>query len=617
MNKVLICLIFLAFPLLLFSQKPYFQQEVNTTIAVTLDDQLHQLKGEISMEYINHSPDALNEIWIHLWANAFKNRTTAFAKQNLASGSTKFYFADSKWRGNYADLAFEVDGKAVVLEYDKKNPDIAVLRLNEPLPSKGKITIHTPFTLKIPASFSRLGHVEESYQMTQWYPKPAVYDRNGWHAMPYLDMGEFYYEFGAYDVSITLPENYVVAATGELQTASEKAFLQKKVEASNLLMKSPLDGLDTFPASSPQMKTIRYTADKVHDFAWFADKRFYVQKSEVTLDSGKKVDTWAFFNNAEGEMWKKGTFYVDRAVKFYSEKVGEYPWPQATAVQSALSAGGGMEYPMITVIGLSGDPYSLDQVITHEVGHNWFYGILAFNERDHAWMDEGLNSYYDHRYTQLYYPKKQEEVLPKFFTKGSDMNILETVYLLQARRNIDQAPETHSSQFSLINYYLGAYEKPARFFEMLEEYLGVEEYDRIMKGFYEKWKFKHPLPEDFKAWLTNQSSKKLDWLFDGLIDSNGKIDYALKGINKQNDYQLTVANKGDLSTPFSLSGVKDSNIINTQWYEGFEGNKKVDFPAGDYDRIVIDAHHHMLDINRQNNNIKTAGAFKKLEPLRL
>ncbi|MEM1322006.1 MAG: M1 family metallopeptidase [Bacteroidota bacterium] len=616
MNKILICLILCTFPALLFSQKDYFQQVVNYKIDVTLDDSSHTLAGEISMEYTNKAPETLEQIYVHLWANAYKNRNTAFAKQSLESGSTRFYFSEPKDLGNFSNLNFTVNEEGVGFEYDPQHPDIGIIQLNEPLAPGGKITIHTPFILKIPASFSRLGHVGESYQMTQWFPKPAVYDRQGWHAMPYLDMGEFYSEFGDFEVRITLPANYVVAATGEVQEAAEKAFLEEKIKATNLLMGGEFPAVDTFPASSSEMKTITFLAEEVHDFAWFADKRFHVQKSSVTLNSGREVDSWAFFTNTEAELWKKGTFYVDRSLEFYSQHVGEYPYPQATAVQSALSAGGGMEYPMITVIGLSGNAQALDEVITHEVGHNWFYGILAFDEREHPWMDEGLNSYYDHRYTRQYY-EQPLPLLPKVMVRGSDVSTYEIAYLFQARRNIDQPPATSSADFSPVNYYLSAYEKPARIFRMLEVYLGTAEFDRLMKGFYEKWKFKHPMPEDLRSYLEDNSQRNLDWLFDGLIGSAGKIDYALTGIRQDGTLQLTVRNKGDLKTPFSISGMKGKEIIETRWYEGFPGEKVVDFPVGDYDRMVLDAKQEILDVNRQNNNIRTSGIFKTVEPLRL
>ena len=606
------------------AQNDYFQQEVNYKIEVTLDDQKHELAGNIEMTYVNNAPTPLNEIYLHLWPNAYQNRKTAFAKQKVRQGDTEFYFSDRNERGGFSNLNFTIDGKIHTIEYDPKNPDIGLLKLNNPLPSGGTILIKTPFTLKIPDSFSRLGHVGESYQMTQWYPKPAVYDRDGWHPMPYLDMGEFYSEFGSFDVKITLPANYVVGATGTLQTAAEKDFLQKKKSESNTKLAAMTEAFileaDTFPASSLTNKTIHYKAERVHDFAWFADKRFMVQSSSVKLASGKTVETWAYFTKTEVNLWKDEAIkYLDRSVKFYSDLVGEYPYPHATAVQSALSAGGGMEYPMITVIGLSGTAQALDEVITHEVGHNWFYGILATNERDHPWMDEGLNSYYDHRYRDQYYAKSRfSDDRGDFFFAGSPIDLLELGYLHQARRKEDQAPETHSDDFKYINYWLGAYEKPAVAFRWLEKYLGTEKFDVMMRGFYDTWKFRHPQPEDLRNYLENATGKKLDWLFDNLINGIDHQDYAVRDIEKKgNGYTLTIENRGKMSGPFPVNSIKNGEIKNTMFVEGFEGSKKIDLTGTDYDEIVIDAEGITTEINRRNNTIKTEGSFKKMEPLQV
>ncbi len=621
--RISVSLFFLFFSIFSFAQKPYFQQEVNYKIEVTLNDQNHTISGQMEIEYINHSPDTLDVIYIHLWGNAFQNRRTAFAEQQLRNSDTKFYFAKEEELDGYSNLAFRVNGQQIVMESYEGHPDIALLRLPQPLPSGAQITIATPFTLKIPLSFSRLGHVGESYQMTQWYPKPAVYDREGWHPMPYLDQGEFYSEFGNFDVSITLPDNYVVGATGVLQTESEKQFLQQKITATDAffaeLSSSNNTSYDTtnttFPPSSPTMKTIRYTAEKVHDFAWFADKRFYVQKDQIELSSGRIVDTWVMFTDFERNLWKEAINYVNRSVKFYSELVGDYPYPQATAIQSALSAGAGMEYPMITVIGEAESPKSLDIVITHEIGHNWFYGILASNERDHAWMDEGINSYYEKRYTRRYYKEDTEDdYLPEYLLRGSGLSLTELAYLWQARRNLDQAPDTHSEEFTKINYYLGAYEKPAIAFNYLEKFAGPLNLDGAMQAYYQKWQFKHPQPADFRAVLEKETGMSLGWLFDGLIGSNAKQDYEIKGLKVADDgYRILVKNKSEFAAPFTLDAIVDSKVEFSKWYEGFTGEKVLEFPFKGFEELTLDANHVTLDVNRKNNHITASG--KTIEPL--
>lgn len=597
----------------------YWQQEVNYRINVTLDDKAHTLTGDIIIDYTNNSPHELDTIWMHLWGNAYKNSNTEFAKQKLRNGSTEFYFTEEKGLGYYKGLDFTIYGQKVNWALDKKNPDIAALQLAQPLRSGGKIIIKTPFTLKIPDSWSRLGHVGTSYQITQWYPKPAVYDAQGWHPMPYLDMGEFYSEFGNFDVTITLPENYVVGATGALETETEKTFLEKKVAETQALIKNGFAKADSFPASSSTLKTIRYTAERVHDFAWFADKRFHVVKDEAALPSGKKIPTWGMFTNSEAKIWVRGAEYVRRAVEFYSQHVGEYPWPQATAVHSALSAGGGMEYPMITVIGNSGNARSLDDVITHEVGHNWFYGLLASNERDHPWMDEGINSYYEHRYMRQYYGSRESFSLPKFLRKHMDGDFYEAGILLQCRRRLDQAPESHSNDFSQMNYGLMVYMKTASAMYHLEQYLGTAAFDRMMKKYFEQWHFKHPQPADLRTVFERESGKDLRWFFDGLISSTGQMDYSLTGIQEDEasgSFTLKIKNKGEVAAPFPVVAYKDTAIVRIQWYDGFEGEAALSFPATDCDRLVLDGEHATLEVYRKNNAIKPDGLLKRVEPIR-
>lgn len=600
------------------AQSPYFQQEVNCKIQTTLNDREHTLTGEIEIEYINRSPDTLTFIYFHLWPNAYRDQTSAFARQKLRTGSTRFYFSDEPEKGNIRDLHFQVDGAIAPLVFEA--PDIARLVLPNPLKPGQKAMIHTPFTLKIPASFSRLGHVGQSYQITQWYPKPAVYDRAGWHPMPYLDMGEFYSEFGRYEVSVTLPANYIVGATGQLQNPAEVEFLQQKAASDARYLAGLSDEpakkmQDTFPVSSPTTKTLHFVAENVHDFAWFADKRFRVAKSSVSLPSGRTVDTWVMFTKAEENLWKNAITYVDRAVKFYSELVGEYPYPHATAVQSALGAGGGMEYPMITVIGLMGDARSLDQVITHEVGHNWFYGILAFNERDHVWMDEGLNSYYDHRYTETFYGPVDMDLLPDLLRGKSEMTVPELGYLYQARRRQDQAPETPSDDFEPLNYWLGGYEKPARAFKMLEKYLGADRFDPIMQVFFRQWQYKHPQPEDLRRHLESQTGQQLDWLFDGLLFSNRQIDYALTGVKRMaTGWEVRIRNLGEIPAPFPLAATSQGSGP-SQWVEGFTGEKTITLPGDQAEVIVADPDRWTLDVNRKNNRIRTDGLFKTVPPL--
>ena len=608
LKKLLTYSIALCFSSALIAQKPYFQQEVNITMDVKLEDSKHQVAGDWKMEYINNSPDTLPYIYIHLYPNAYKNNRTALAKQIAQQNNKKsWHFEADTARGFIANLEFkDKNGQAQKWEYDEKHIDIAKIYLSHPLAPNDTLILTTPFLVQLPKTISRLGHVGESYQLTQWYPKPAVYDHKGWHQMPYLDQGEFYAEFGAYDVKITVPTNYIVGASGDLQTASEKAFLdslaQLPIEREQITLKNKNT---EFPLSKKETKTLHYTLKNVHDFAWFADKRFHVRKDSVQLASGRWVTTWAMFTDEEKDLWLEATHYLNRSIKFYSDIVGEYPYNVCTAVQSALSAGAGMEYPTITVIGKSYDAYSLDQVITHEVGHNWFYGILANNERMYPWMDEGWNSYIENRYTDTYYGEAYGNA---YFSM-----------VLQAHRGKEQPINTPADEATYTNYYVTAYAKPTLAFRHLERYLGTEKMDIILKKYFETWKFKHPYPEDLRTLIEAETGESMAWLFDIVIGTAKRVDYGIKNYKYENNRaELTIVNKGDAPIIFSLGGhAANDKIITEQWFS-FNGKDTTiileNLPENVQSfEINAYAKGQSLDVNLSNNKAyvnKSAKNFK-------
>ncbi|MCC6690789.1 MAG: M1 family metallopeptidase, partial [Bacteroidia bacterium] len=431
----------------------YFQQQVNYKIDVKLDDVKHEITAFETIEYINNSPDELNYIYFHLWPNAYKNINTAWAKQMLEDGNTLFYFSKEEDKGYIDQLDFRVNDKPVLLMIDSSNIDIARVILNERLKPGEKITLTTPFHVKIPnGMFSRMGHEGQQYQITQWYPKPAVYDKKGWHPMPYLEQGEFYSEFGTFDVAITVPKNYVVGATGDLQDEEEKKWIDQK--ANETLARDTFPNTDDFPASDTAIKTLHFKQENVHDFAWFCDKRYNVIRSRVDLPhTHRTVTTWALFTNGQAKLWKKATAYINDALYNYSLWNGDYPYNNCTAVDGALSAGAGMEYPNITVINATSNAFDLDDVITHEVGHNWFYGVLGSNERDHAWMDEGINSYNEYRYIKKKYPNSSVfgERKPKrdFFNINRYSHVYQgyITYLYSAAQNVDEPCDQPAAKY--------------------------------------------------------------------------------------------------------------------------------------------------------------------------
>lgn len=494
----------------------YWQQQVNYRIDVSLNDREHSLTGFAKMEYINNSPDTLRFIWFHLWPNAYKNDKTAFSDQFLENGSTRFYFSNKEEKGYINRLDFKVDNITAALEDHPQHIDIAKLVLPSPLAPGKRITITTPFHVRLPYNFSRGGHDGQSYQASQWYPKPAVYDRTGWHPMPYLDQGEFYSEFGNFEVHVTVPKNYVVAATGELQDAAEKEWLatRKSFTWEPIKHKVKIKGggvkttVQLYPESSNETKTLRFLQQNVHDFAWFADKRFIVDQDSLALPSGRVIRAFSYYTPAQKEYWSKSVQYTKQAVRFYSTMVGEYPYNVVSVVQGPESFGGGMEYPTTTIISPTDDSDQLNRTIAHEVGHNWFYGILASNEREHPWMDEGINSFYD----GLYADKKDDP---------ADISGKQFLQTLIAEKK-DQPMATRSEEFNKLNYAFVAYYKTSRWVAWLEKELGKETFHKAMQEYYRRWQFRHPQPEDLKKVLEEVSGKNLDAAF-ALLYQRGEL----------------------------------------------------------------------------------------------
>ncbi len=616
------------------STKPYFQQHVDYNIQVRLDDVNHFISGHETLVYTNNSQDALTTIYMHLWPNAYKNKQTALAKQLARQKNFILYSTLKTDKGFIDSLDFHVNGEPIQWNLDSTHIDIGVLHLKTPLMPGQSITITTPFRVKLPSgSISRLGHIGQSYQITQWYPKPAVYDREGWHAMPYLTQGEFYSEFGNYDVQITVPTNYVVGATGNLQTQSEIDWLNQLAE-----LPLPADTIyaTSFPPTSSEWKTIQYKQKNVHDFGWFADKRWIVRKGEVITPHTKtKVTTWAMYTPQSQKLWNNATQYIADATYYYSLWNGDYPYTVVTAVDGTISAGGGMEYPNVTVIGNASSAEELETVIMHEVGHNWFYGILGSNERDNAWMDEGINSFNEDRYNMVKHPDAKGAMGISINGNNSLSKILDLdsvnywsvsqlTYLFTANYGIDQPLSCHSNDFLGLNYGANVYKKTAVVFYYLQQYLGEELFDKCMQRYFSEWKFKHPRPEDLKKIFEETSGQDLTWFFDSFINTNGKADFriekAKKAKGQEGVYEIRVRNTGSTDGPCSVTMTDENNKKTTVWSPVLAPGKsaKVQLNAtGNAQQFELNASKVIPEISNKNNLYRAGSLLPKVEPLKI
>ncbi|MCB0734774.1 MAG: M1 family metallopeptidase, partial [Bacteroidetes bacterium] len=575
-----------------------WQQRVDYTIQVSLDDVNHVLNGWVKMVYKNNSPHRLDSIYMHLWPNAYSSRTTDFAEQQLINGKTGFHYSEWSERGSIDSLNFTVAGKSATYYKLPGQPDIAVLKLNQPLDPGSIVEIETPFRVKIPGSFSRFGHVDQDYQITQWFPKPAVYDVNGWNPMPYLDQGEFYSEFGKFEVKITVPKNYLVAATGELQEESEWTFIRKRRD-------NPIDKFEGW-ASSSETKTLTYIQDNIHDFAWFASKYFNVQEDEVELEGGSKVGTFVFAPVKKINSTKD----IASALQFYSKNCGTYPYRYCTVVQGPIKAGGGMEYPMITVVASLGE-----EVIVHEVGHNWFYGILGSNERRYPWMDESINTYFESQTMHAGSGMTADLDKPRFdATQANDqgMNLLAR---WMERQEMHQPIGLQSDLFTGLNYGVMVYGKGAMSFGHLHAYLGEETFYNCFRTYFNEWKFRHPLPNDMKTVFEAVSQDDLSWFFDGIITTEGHLDYK---VVKTEGNAVIIQNSGMVEAPYPIGLFNKGEFVMEMWQPGHRGEVKVELPSGmEIDLVKIDPYGIMQESNVKNNTIRMTGMLKKVEPIRV
>lgn len=600
-----------------------FQQKVNHSITVTLNDSLHELQGNTKITYFNQSPDTLSYIYIHLWANGYRDNNSAFAKQKIQNEELDFFYSKKEDRGQIDHLDFKINGQKVLFSYIKNHADIALIDLPQPLLPGDSMVIETPFWVKIPGDFSRMGHQEQAYQITQWYPKPAVYDFNGWHPHSYLNYGEYYSDFGSFDVSITLPKNYFVAATGVLiHNPEEENRITERIKETK---KENIIRTNDIPVSAQKMKTLRFFQDSIHDFAWFADKRFLILQRKVVMPhTQKEVLASAYFLPDNYDLWDEAPLYISWALAFYSEKLGDYPYSHCTAVDGALNNGGGMEYPMITVINGAYSKRSNEEIIMHEVGHNWFYGMLGFNERDYPWLDEGLNTFYENEYLDRYYPNDgflEGYDLPKKIIKNDFPNFYSNYfsYLMVQSTHEYQPCGLPSSDYSKSNYFISVYRTPVMFWRYFKQACGDSLFHVKMGEFFNKWSFKHPDPIDLQLFWEQELGVNLDWFFETLVNTTTPIDMCIKSVKPIEQDRSFVCvktkDKTHLGGFYSISFLdKEGFTLTEDWFisNGRINSDTLMKPDG-ADKIFVNYSLNIPEINKRDNQMRLHGWFKKTD----
>ncbi|MFN4915216.1 MAG: M1 family metallopeptidase [Sphingomonadales bacterium] len=558
-----------------------WQQRVDHDIRVLLDEKQKVLRCFQTVIYTNNSPNAINRIPFHIWPSAFSGLHTAYGKEAVINGNTKFFNLKEEERGALDSLNFMVNGIPARHVSDSVNPDIVYLYLPQTLNTGETITITTPFRVKIPWLFSRMGYNGDLFSITQWYPKPAVYDVNGWNAFPYAEQGEYYSEFGDYEVSLDVPSSWRVTATGELQDTAEFAWLDSLVT-----------GRDTTERTG--RKTLTYKQKQVSDFAWFAKPDFQVAKGKTTLPGGQEVTTFAFYNESKNTNGASILAAIEKALQYYSRRVGVYPYRYCTVVIGPLQGAGGMEYPMITICADASEG-----TIIHEVGHNWFQGMLGSQEREHPWMDESINTFYQ----QQAEGKGADEYSPgDKFSPNSGY----AAFRLTHDVGQFQCGHLHSRDYTGVNYGAIVYAINPQRFLYLQEYLGRSVMDSCMKTYFRNWQYKHPLPADLQAVFEEVSGKKLDWFFNGLL-AGPAPDVAIQSVKKsKSGYVVKVDNKTPYELPFKLQwryGTRKESM----W---LHSDTTVEL-KGKMQEIVLNASGYLPESNMANNDAFLSRAVLK------
>jgi hypothetical protein len=505
----------------LFAQNSHREQEIRYTIDTELNDQENSLTSFESIVYKNNASVTMSYIWFYLPPNGYKNDSTVVFREMKKDPDLKRELSRFKY-GFIDGLFFQVNGRPVLTEAhpDVRKIDLIKLILPQPLSPGDSVLITTPFKVHLPSYIMAFGYSDDEFILSQWYPMPVAYEKDEW---PGIEKDVYYSNFASYQVSITLPAKYVVCATGSLQTANELA-LYKKIGSENTIKRKDSPQL-YIPSSESEKKTLTYYADRVGNFAWIADKDFIIQYDTIRVGSGKIIDAFSYYHPFKGTQWINSMDYMKDGLRHYDSWIGEYAYPVIQAVEGPkVNRIIGTAFPMISLIKYpNSDAKSLDAIIAHETGHNWFGATLGHS--GHIWMIEGLNTYFEFRYQAEKYGGNLivDSLLPADFRTLPLDTIQARIYKVLYAIPIEEAIETPRDKFKNRNELaLVSYIKPAIWMYTLQSAIGRKEIDEAFKAYFEKWKFKDPGPEDMKQSFEETVGIKLDWFFD-LLNKKGKF----------------------------------------------------------------------------------------------
>ena len=589
----------------------YWQQAADYQIDVTLNPEQHRISGTETITYTNNAPQALDFLWVQLDQNLF-----APGSRGAAITPAEERFSGAFEEGGYDLTGVRVGGQAA--DYTVDDTRMRIM-LGEPLQSGDALELSVDFAFTVPPyGADRMGRLDVEqgtvYEIAQWYPRMYVFDDvHGWNPLPYLGQGEYYLEYGNFDVSITVPRDFIVAATGALQnpeevlTAEQQQRLdeaQQSDETVPIIAQDEVGQAGTRPEGSDSL-TWRYRAENVRDVSWAASQAFIWDAARAETGDGEPALAQSVYpkeglGTEENPGWEESTQYTKHSIEFYSEMWAPYPYPVAINVAGIV---GGMEYPQIVFCSVEARGEALFGVTDHEFGHEWFPMIVGSDERRYAWMDEGLNTFMNYYSTLAFYEgstPSTDRISGAYASRGMQ------------QPGMTEPLMTFADRIKGPNLGFVAYRKPALGLRILREYvLSPERFDPAFKEYIDRWAYKHPQPADFFRTIEDVAGEDLDWFWRGWFFSTDQLDQAITEVQTAGDtIRVTLENRAALVMPVvlevTLAGGQTEQVrVPVEAF--FNEDRFTAVVPGTATRVRLDPDGYLPDVNPRDNTWSAEG----------
>lgn len=601
------------------AQADRWQQRVKYAMDIRMDVKNHQFTGKQRLEYTNNSPDTLFRVFYHLQWNAFQPNSMMDVRSRelgkIIIGKDSKGVDRHDWDSRVTDRISKLQPDEIGYqkvrsltmngrqqEY-RTEGTILVVDLDKPILPRSTVTFNMEFDAQVPVQIRRSGRNNKEgvdYSMSQWYPKMAEYDYEGWHPTPYIAR-EFYGVWGDFDVKITIDKKYVLAATGYLQNPQQIGY---GYEAKNSKVTRPAGNTLTW----------HFNAPNVHDFVWAADPDY---KHITQPVDGFTAHFFYIENDTTKNTWPQLAAMIPKAYEYIKKHYGAYPYKKYSFIQGG---DGGMEYPMATLIMGNGTMKGLYGVAIHEWMHSWYQGMLGTNESLYPWMDEGFTTFAEDNTIG----HTIDSLDGKWPHAPSYRN-----YFALVRSGFEEPLSTHADHFNTnYAYSISSYSKGAIFLEQLGYVIGAANRDAGLLRYYDEWRFKHPNANDFIRVMEKQSGLQLDWYLEYMRNTTKHIDYALDSIYETNGKATVILRRiGEFPMPVDLQvelkdgrkemhyipltimfgnkpaeNADEKRIVHDGWrWTHPTYTITLDVPVRELRSIDIDPSMRMADIDRNNN----------------